>query len=136
MSVAAATDLLFAAYDRGDPNHARAADWVTTTDEELVLTPLGVADLDALVARHGGPDAPVGLWDDLDAGAFTVRWWADALAESLRLARRHPWLGLTGASLLALSERLRTNRIATFDERFRSLTTASGEEFVLLPADA
>jgi predicted nucleic acid-binding protein len=49
---------------------------------------------------------------------------------------RHPWLGLTDASLVALAGRLRTNRIVTFDDHFRSLTTPGGEAFVVLPADA
>ena len=27
------------------------------------------------------------LWKDLDSGAITVRWWADAMDETLRIAR-------------------------------------------------
>ena len=77
------------------------------------------------------------LCDDLDRGAFTVRWWADALAETIAIARRHPDIGLIDASLVALADRSRTDRIATFDHRhFRTLTTPAGKPFVLLPADA
>jgi predicted nucleic acid-binding protein len=64
-----------------------------------------------------------------------VRWWADALIETLSIARRHPFAGLADASLVALAARLRTNRIATLDHHFRSMTPG-GEGFVALPADA
>ena len=60
------------------------------------------------------------------AGPITVRWWADAMDETLRIARRHPVLGLADASLVALAGRLRTDRIATFDEHFRSVTLPRG----------
>ena len=49
--------------------------------------------------------------------------------------RRHPAVGLTTASLVALAGRVNTRRIATFDEQFRTLTTPDGEAFVVLPAD-
>jgi predicted nucleic acid-binding protein len=66
-----------------------------------------------------------------------VRWWADAMLETIAIARTHPEMGLTDASLVALTSRIRTDRIATLDlDRFRSLTTPDGEAFVLLPADA
>ena len=58
------------------------------------------------------------------------------MGEVVAVARRHPWIGLTDASLVALAGRLRTNRIVTFDDHFRSLTTPAGEPFVVLPADA
>ncbi len=76
------------------------------------------------------------LRTDLERGAYLVRWWADALTESLRVAHARPDLGVTDASLVALAERLNTNRIATFDHHhFRPLTGSDGEPFVLLPAD-
>ena len=65
-----------------------------------------------------------------------MRWWADALIETLAIARRHPSIGLTDASLVALAGRAAHQRIATFDHHFRSLTTPDGEPFVLLPDDA
>jgi hypothetical protein len=72
---------------------------------------------------------------DFERGAYAVRWWADALKETLGIARRHPAVGLTTASLVALAGRVNTRRIATFDEQFRTLTTPDGEAFVVLPAD-
>jgi predicted nucleic acid-binding protein len=92
--------------------------------------------MDYLVHQRGGSDGRDALWLDLEAGAYIVRWWADALNETLRIVRRHPFVGLTDASLVALAGLLRTRRIATVDQHFRSLTTPAGEPFVLLPDDA
>ena len=136
MKVVLDTNVVVALYDAGDPDHALVADWVGTLDEDLVATPLAVAEMDYLVHRRGGKDAQEALWRDLDVGAYLVRWWADALDETLRIARLHPFAGLTDASLVALAGRLRTRRIATVDQHFRSMTTPAGEPFVLLPDDA
>jgi predicted nucleic acid-binding protein len=121
---------------RSDPHHAAAAGWLHETDEELVTSPLVLADADDRIGHRLGEDARAALWGDLERGAYTIRWWADALDETLGVARRHPALGLTGASIVALAGRVNTDRIATFDERYRSVTTPGGEAFVVLPADA
>ena len=136
MTVVLDTNVVVALYDAGDPDHALVADWVMALDEDLVATPLAVAEMDYLVLDRGGSDAQATLWRDLDDGAYGVRWWADALTETLSIARRYPFAGLTEASLVALAGRLRTQRIATVDHHFRSMTTPAGEPFVLLPDDA
>jgi uncharacterized protein len=136
LTVVLDTDVVVALYDAADPDHALVADWIATLDEDLVATPLAVAEMDYLVHERGGETARDTLWRDLEAGAYVVRWWADALNETLRIARRHPSAGLTDASLVALAGLLRTQRIATVDQQFRSMTTPAGEPFVLLPDDA
>jgi predicted nucleic acid-binding protein len=136
LTVVLDTNVVVALYDAGDPDHALVADWVMALDEDLVATPLAVAEMDYLVLERGGSDAQATLWRDLDDGAYGVRWWADALTETLTIARRYPFVGLTDASLVALAGRLRTQRIATVDHHFRSMTTPAGEPFVLLPDDA
>jgi len=136
LTVVLDTNVVVALYDAADPDHQAVADWIATVDEDLVATPLVVAELDYLVARRGGAPAHEALWKDLDAGAYLVRWWADALNETLLIARRHRLAGLTDASLVALAGLLRTQRIATVDQHFRSMTTPAGEPFVLLPDDA
>jgi uncharacterized protein len=121
---------------RRHPNHTDALALVETLDEDLVTSPLALADIDAAVADAAGDDARRAVWRDFERGAYAVRWWADALKETLGIAGRHPEVGLTTASLVALAGRLNTSRIATFDEQFRTLTTPDGEAFVVLPADA
>jgi predicted nucleic acid-binding protein len=106
-------------------------------DDDLVTSPLALAEMDYFIGRYGGRGAAEVLWTDFASGAYGVRWWADALEETLAIARANPPIGLTDASLVALAGRLRTNRIATFDHRhFRALNTPDGQPFTVLPADA
>lgn len=131
------TSFVVAAYDRSATEHRAAAAWLRASDEELLTTPLAVSEMDYLVPRRGGRRAQGLLWEDLATGAWTVRWWADAIDETLAISRRRPEVGLVDASLVALADRLRTDRIATFDlAHFRTLTTRGGRPFVILPADA
>jgi uncharacterized protein len=117
------------------PRHADAVALVTELDEDLVTSPLAVADIDRAIAEAAGDEAQGAVWRDFERGAYAVRWWADALKETLAIAQRHPEAGLTTASLVALAARVNSRRIATFDEQFRTLTTPDGEPFVVLPAD-
>jgi predicted nucleic acid-binding protein len=136
MAVVLDTSVVVALMRARDDHHERVRDWVHTLDDDLVTSPLAVAEMDR-VAAGLGPDFSRGLWADLQSGAYTVRWWADAMLETIAIARRHPEIGLTDASLVALAARLRTDRIATLDHgHFRSLTMPDGQAFVLLPADA
>lgn len=136
MTIVLDTTFVIGLMGAGDDRHQAAREWFSTVDEDLVTSPLAVAEMDHLVGGHGGSRARNALWANFESGAFAVRWWADALSETLRIARRHPSLGLADASLVAVCARVSTNRIATFDQHFRSLTTPDGDAFVLLPADA
>ena len=136
MAVVLDTSIVVALMRARDAEHERVRDWLQTLDDDLVTSPLAVAEMDH-VAASLGDDFSRGLWEDLRSGAYAVRWWADAMIETIAVVRRHPAIGLTDASLVALAARLRTDRIATLDlDHFRSLTTPDGEAFVLLPADA
>jgi predicted nucleic acid-binding protein len=135
LSVVLDTNFLVALFVEQSSRHAEAMDWYVETDEDLITTPLALNEMDYLVTKYGGEPAARVLWDNFDDGAFGLRWWAEGLHETIRIARRHPFLGLTDASLVALAGILRTNRIATFDQHFRSVLTPDGEPFVVLPAD-
>ena len=88
-----------------------------------------------MASRYAQPEALQALWYDLEAGAYVVSWWEEAMGESVAIARKHSSLGLTDASLVAVAGRAGTDRIATFDQHFRGVTTANGQPFRLLPAD-
>jgi uncharacterized protein len=136
MAVVLDTSIVVAVMRARDRDHDRVRRFVETLDDDLVTSPLAVAEMDR-VAAGLGPDFSRGLRADLGSGAYAVRWWADAMVETIAIADAHPHIGLTDASLVALAARLRTDRIATLDlDHFRSLTTPDGEAFVLLPADA
>lgn len=133
MTVVLDTGMVVALMDRDDRHHTAAARWLETLDDDLVTTPLAVAEMDHFAGAVGAREA---FWGDLERGAYVVRWWADALTEALRMVRARPGLGMTDASLVALAGRMNTNRIATFDHRsFRPLTDTAGAPFVLLPGD-
>jgi predicted nucleic acid-binding protein len=136
MAVVLDTSIVVALMRARDTHHDRVRRFVEALDDDLVTSPLAVAEMDHVAAGLGA-DFSRGLWADLASGAYAVRWWADAMVETIAVADAHPEIGLTDASLVALAARLRTDRIATLDlDHFRSLTTAGGEAFVLLPADA
>ena len=136
MTVVLDTSAVLALYDAGEPGHDAMVALVDTLDEDLVATPLAVAEMDALVLDRGGEPGRDALWHDLGSSAFAVRWWADAMGETLAIAAAHPTLGLVDASLVALAARVRTQRIATLDQTFATITTPDGQPFVLLPGGA
>lgn len=125
-----APDFVLAVADRDDDGHDEAAAWVQVVEEDLVTTPLALAVID-----EGAREGAAAVREDFARGAYVVRWWADALDETLAVARKRD-VDLVRASLVALAGRLRTDRIATFDQQFRDLRTPSGKPFVMLPADA
>lgn len=133
------TSAILAYMDSADSHHGEITDWLDGELDELVTTPLIVAEADHMVTVRGGRRAAAGLHADLVSGAYLVDWWPAALHTSVEIAERYAdaGLGLADASLVALAERVGTVRVATFDERhFRSLRPLSGgESFQLLPTD-
>jgi predicted nucleic acid-binding protein len=132
------TSVVIAFMNRRDDDHERVASWMDTAGEELLTTPLVVAEIDHLVSRVGGADAARAFYEDLRSGAYLVEWWPEALAETVEIAKEHGNIGLAEASLIALAARFETLRVATLDERhFRAARPLTGEAaFTLLPADA
>jgi uncharacterized protein len=134
------TSVVLAFMDRRDADHEVVRAWIDELEDELVTTPLVVAELDHLVFRQGGAGAARTLREDFERGAYTVEWWPSALQETIAVAGRYESMeiGLTDASLIALAARLKTVQIATLDERhFRAArATTDGEAaFTLLPYD-
>lgn len=134
------TSVVVAYMNRGDSKHHAVRSWIEGGREELVTTPLAVAEMDHLVARVGGRRAADALREELRAGAYAVEWWPKALVDTLEVVDRHREIevGLTDASLVALAGKLPSTRVATLDERhFRTLRPLTGEPaFTVLPADA
>lgn len=139
MAIVLDTSVVVAVLDRDEARHGEVRAWLEATDDALVTTPLALTEIDYLVRRHLGQQAAQALWSDFESGAYAVRWWADALAETIDTARRfrHVDIGLVDASLVALAARLGTERVATLDERhFRRLTGTRGTPFTVLPSDS
>lgn len=133
------TSIIVAYMNRADDHHEAVAEWVDALEEDLVTTPMIVAEADHLVAKRGGEHALSALHTDLAAGAYLVEWWSAAMARAVEVARRYAdtGLGLADASLVALADRVGTVDIATLDERhFRAVRSlAGGQAFRILPVD-
>ena len=119
-----------------DEHHAEARALFDGFDDDLLTSPLAVSEMDYMATEYARPEALQAFWHDLDAGAYVVHWWEEAMSETVAIARNHPGLGLTDASLVAVAGRAGTDRIATFDQHFRRVTTVEGRPFRLLPADS
>lgn len=133
------TSIIVAYMNAADDDHERVAEWVDEIDDDLVTTPLIVAEADHLVGSRGGASALSALRIDLAAGAYLVEWWSGAMAGAVEVAERYTdiSLGLADASLVVLAERVGTLDIGTLDERhFRAVRPRTGSEtFRILPAD-
>ena len=133
------TSAIVAYMNVADDHHEAVTAWLDDVDDDLVTTPLIVAEADHLVAARGGRRAATALRADLAAGAYLVEWWPGATAAAVAIAERYADIGLdlADASLVALAERLETVDLATLDERhFRAVRPlAAGDAFRLLPAD-
>ncbi len=135
------TSVVLAFMDRRDADHELVREWMDELEDELVSTPLILAELDHLVSRQGGASAAMALRDDFKRGAYQLEWWPSALRETIDVAER--WasieLGLADASLVALAAHVKTTDIATLDERrFRALRPMNDKHdaFKLLPYDS
>src|SRR5262245_35805488 len=134
MAVVIDASAVLALADQADPGHDALAGWVDLADEELVVSPLAAAQADELLRKVGGERAGEAFAADLEAGAYVVRWWADAMVESATIARNQH-VDLVDASLIAVAVRSRTNRIATTRRsQWQIRTTPNGTEFEILPA--
>lgn len=134
MTVILDTNVVVALLVAVDQFHEAAERFYRALDEDVVTTPLAVAEMDHLVDQRAGRAGTDRLWSDFESGAISVRWWATAMPETLAIVRATPELGLADASLLALAPVVRTTRIATFDRKhFSAARTADGEPFTLLP---
>lgn len=134
------TSVIYALLDRADQRHAQAARWYRELEEELVTTPLVLAEVDHLAMTHGGRQATEAFRADVRAGAYTVHWWTTAATEAVDVAERYAdmRIGLVDASLVALAHRVDSVNIATFDQRhFRTVRPlGGGDSFRLVPLDA
>ncbi len=131
------TGPLVAVADADDPDHGACDALLDTEPGPLVTTALVIAEAGFLIDRQVGPDAETALVADVAEGRILV----DTLTagdwqRTLDLVRSYNDLplGVTDASLIALAERHRAERIATLDHRhFRVVRPEHVDAFTLLP---
>ena len=131
------TGVLYSFFVANDPNHAQVADLFRGAEQELVVSPYVIAELDYFLLSRIGVAAELTVLEDLCAGGFELPalTQADVLTcQRILAARADHEIGLTDASLVVLADRYDTRKIATFDHRhFTILRSLEGAPFELLP---
>lgn len=131
------TGVLLAYFAASDPDHQSVVDFLGSTRERLVTTPLVLAELDYFVLDRFGPrvEARV-LKRVIGSNLETLPFGAHELNACMRILDRYQdlELGLTDASVIAAAEASGTRRIATLDIKdFGVVAPTSGGSFELLP---
>ncbi len=131
------TNVLVAAARTADTNHDAAARLLETLDEPLLVPPTVLAEVCYLLNEWGGPGVEVRFLRDIRPGGLQLAELTTAdVARMADMVERYAdlRLGGTDASLVAIAERLRIDRIATFDRRhFTVVRPAHVAAFTLLP---
>ncbi len=131
------TGPLVAVADADDPDHGVCDVLLDTDPGPLVTTALVIAEAGFLIDRQAGPQAEAALVADVVEGRIVVETLtATDWQRTLELVRTYADLplGVTDASLIALAERHRVERIATLDHRhFRVVRPAHLDAFTLVP---
>lgn len=135
--IIADTSALLAFFNDGEPDHEAVRSAVESHDDQLVVSPFVVAELDYLLATRHGVDAEIAVLDELGAGAYEL---ASVGVDDLNNAvtvitkYRDQDIGVADASLVVLAARYRTRTIMTLDRRhFDVVRPLDGGRFRLLP---
>lgn len=130
------TGILLALADRSDRNHRAAAAVFALPDPKTVPEPV-VVETDWMIVTYLGIDAEIAFLRALGEGTFAIeaptaldRRRALEIVETYRDAK----VGYVDATTIAIAERLKEDRLATFDRRDFSLVRPRHvEAFELLP---
>lgn len=134
------TSGLLAALDASQRLHEAAATSLRSAPGPRLLSPFVLAELDYLLATKISQRAALSLIEEVARGAYRLE--AFDAADAHRMATVMTQyadldIGLADASLVVLSERYRTLRLLTLDQRhFRSVRGFDDRPFTILPADS
>jgi uncharacterized protein len=139
MAIIADSGAVYGLYDRRDASHAGLRASVEKARDLIVLPAPILGEIDYLLRLRLGNAALLRFLADVQEGAFVIE--SLTLADLRRCAalieKYHDLdLGLSDASVVAVADRLGTDRILTVDQRdFRVIRSARGRPFHLMPAD-
>jgi uncharacterized protein len=137
MALVLDTGPLLAALDADDMDHHRCKELIESADEDLVVPALVLAELDYWCHERLGVQAWLTFLEDLIDGAYTLE--APVHADLVRCKEIQKEyadqpIGVVDASVLALTERLCEDKLATLDHRhFSVVRPAHVESLRLLP---
>jgi predicted nucleic acid-binding protein len=133
------TSGVLAAIDPRQSHHAAAVEALSSSHPRL-LSPFVLAELDYLVATHGGQSEELKLLSDVSRGAYQLEsFTSEDVAAAQAVIQRYAdlRLGLADASIVVLAVRHRCNEVLTLDQRHFRVVRGPGEKpFRLLPYDA
>ncbi len=136
--IVADTGAILALLDAGDRHHAALRTIYEGNPEAWVLPWAILPEVDYLVASYLGTKAQTAFLTDLAEETFAVEWGRESdLYAANRICQRYRalHLGLVDAVVMAVTERLRADAIATLDLRhFGAVSIKSRPR--LLPRDA
>lgn len=129
------TGILYALADADDAWHARAVALVDDSRDVLTTPATVVPEVTHLLRERLGADVEQRFVASLAAGELLVEPLSTAdLIRTAALMRQRPDIGFVDASLVAVAERLKVDRIATTDRRhFASIVPAHRMAFTLVP---
>jgi len=135
MAILADTGVLFALLDRDDSHHGAAKELLSGSREPWLVPLVVLPEVCYLAQKYLGADVERKFLEGVAAGELTLEWGEPSdLARAIEILRRRPEFGMVDAMVMAVAERLRIRKIATFDRRhFGSFKTGRGEDFELLP---
>lgn len=135
--IIADTSALLAFFNDGEPDHETVRSAVESHDDQLVVSPFVVAEVDYLLATRHGVDAEIAVLDELGGGAYELASiGVDDLNNAVTVITKYrdQGIGVADASLVVLAARYRTRTIMTLDRRhFDVLRPLDGGRFRLLP---
>lgn len=134
------TGALVAAKDEDHVDHRRIAEFLATCHEDLLLSPLVIAETDYLLNTRLGQNAAQEFLDEVASEVFElVPLDHGDIAAAAGICRRYEDMniGITDASLVVIASRYSTTRVLSLDQRhFRVIQPLWGAPaFELLPYD-
>lgn len=139
MAIIADSGAVYGLYDRRDAFHNDLRAAIETARDRIILPAPILGEIDYLLRVRLGNAALLRFLQDVQESAFLIEMitLADLRRCAVLISKYHDLdLGLSDASVVAVAERLGTNRILTVDQRdFRAMRSVHGKPFHLLPAD-
>ncbi len=134
------TSGVLAAKDADHPQHAAVGELLSDATDELLLSPLVLAECDYMLGSRLGDAAAREFLGEVADGAFQLVDFdpGDLATANGVIDRYHDLaMGAADASLVVIAARYETTRVLTFDQRhFRAIAPLWGAaSFTLLPSD-
>lgn len=135
MAILADTGFLFALLDADDVHHREAAGLIKGGHEAVVVPAVVLPEVCHLARKFLGARAEVAFLRGLLQGEFALEWGEPSdLKRAVDILGARPEFGMVDAAVMAVAERLKIRRVATFDRRhFGTFQPSHGGPFELLP---